>query len=403
MNLSMRLIVSLGLLAAVVGGLFYVSIRVEPVAVDIHTLARGPMQITVNADGKTEIREVYEVAAPISGTAQRAPVHVGDRVVGGETVVAIVEPAAPALLDTRTRIQAEAALREAEGALHVAESDVTKAGEDMTYARTQFERAERLVNTGAASLTRLEDAEQRLNIALAAQASAQSRLEMAQGSVDRARAALIDPAEATAGDDTCCVQVLAPADGVVLEVFLESELPVIAGTKLLSIGDAGDLQIIADLLSSDAVRLPEGALAEVDRWGGPVLEARLRAVEPAARTKLSALGIEEQRVDAVFDLVSAPEARPGLGHGFAVFLRIVEWQAEDVLPVPLSAVFRQGQGWAVYVDEGGFASLRQVELGKRNGRVAEVLDGLTAGERVIEYPSDQVSDGSPVIERTITE
>ncbi len=172
----------------------------------------------------------------------------------------------------------------------------------------------------------------------------------------------------------------APTDGVVLELDVISERPVAAGTPLLSIGDPTDLQIVADLLSNDAVRIAPGARAIVERWGGPQpLEARLVRIDPAARTKVSALGIEEQRVDAIFDLVSPPEDRPGLGHGFSVFLRIVEWEADDVLQVPLSAVFRQDGDWAVFAVEDGVARLRTVEIGRRNGRFAEIRGGLEPG------------------------
>jgi HlyD family secretion protein len=196
------------------------------------------------------------------------------------------------------------------------------------------------------------------------------------------------------------VHLTAPADGVVLDLGVVSERPVVAGDLLLSIGDPVDLEIVADLLSSDAVRLEPGSRAIVERWGGPhALEARLRRIEPAARTKVSALGIEEQRVDAIFDLVSPVGERPGLGHGFSVFLRIVEWEAEDVLQVPLSALFRDGDAWAVFVAEGGRARLQPVEPGRRNDMAAEIEAGLETGDRVIVHPGDAVADGAAIAER----
>ncbi len=402
MSLKPQTFLTAAAIAAVALGLAWVAFRPQPVPVDLHTVAEGPMRITINADGETRIREVYEISAPIAGTARRSPVAVGDAVLGGQTVVAEVEPAAPALLDTRSRTQAEAALRESEAALRVAESDLRAADEDLTYAQSQYERARNLFERGATTLARLEQAESRLAVANSTQAAAQSRLEMASGAVDRARATLIEPGE-TAANGTCCVSLVAPADGVVLDLAAESARPVVPGAPLLSIGDPADLEIVADLLSSDAVRVGPGTRAIVERWGGPdPLEAVLRRVEPAARTHVSALGIEEQRVDVVFDLVSPPEARPALGHGFSVFLRVVEWEQDKVLQVPLSAVFRDGAGgedWAVFVVANDVARLRPVELGRRSATAVEVLDGLDPGERVVTHPSDALADGGAIVER----
>lgn len=406
MKISARNIVLTGLGAALVGGLVYTAFRTDPVPVDLHTVTRGPMQVTVNADGKTRIRDIYEVAAPITGTALRSPVEVGDSVVRGETVVAIVEPAAPGLLDSRARVQAEAAVREAEAARAQTESQLRKADEDLAYAESQFDRAQALVERGVASFTRLEDATQQLAIARAARDAAASGLTMAESALERARATLIPPAEDRAGsfNGECCIRIHAPIDGTVLEIDVISERPVAIGSRLLSIGRPDDLEIVADLLSSDAVRLAPGDRALVERWGGAtVLEARLRKIEPVARTKVSALGIEEQRVDALFDILTPPQDRPGLGEGFAVFLRIVEWQAGDALQVPLSALFRRDGGWAVFTVEDGTARLTPIRIGRRGETTAEVTDGIAAGLRVVTHPSDAVGDGTGVVDRATLE
>lgn len=394
--------ISLGALGlALMGGLAWVAFRADPVPVDLYTVARGPLAVTVTADGRTRIREVWDVAAPIAGTARRSPVAVGDAVIEGETVVAVVEPIAPALLDARSRIQAEAALREAEAGLQVAEATVRQAEEDESYTRSQYERTRTLVERGVVSTTQLEAVSQLLAVKSAALDAARSNLAMVTGARDRAAAMLMEPGSPEAGSESCCVQIRAPASGTVLSVAEISERPVLAGAPLLSIGDPTDLEIVADLLSSDAVRLPPVARALVERWGGPVaLEARLIRIDPTARTKVSALGIEEQRVDAVFELVSAPEARPGLGGGFAVFLRIVEWEADDVLQVPLSALFRSDGGWAVYVEREGTARLARIETGRRSATAAEVRSGLTEGDRVVTHPSDALADGVEIMERS---
>lgn len=322
----------------------------------------------------------------------------GQKVVGGETIVAVVDPVEPGLLDSRSRIQAEASVREVEAALQVAETQLAQALEEEAYATTQFDRTTTLAERNVASLTQLEDVSQRLTIAAAARKAAEAQVAQAHGALERAQAALLTPN----GDVSVAgVEMRAPADGVVLEIANVSERPVAGGAPLLSIGDPGDLEIVADLLSSDVVRLPEGARAVVERWGGePPLEARLVQIDPQAFTKISALGIEEQRVDAVFDILTPAAGRQGLGDGFSVFLRIVEWEDPDALRVPLSAIFRRGTEWGVFVVADGVARLRPVSLGRRDFRFAVVLDGLVPGDVVVTHPSDQVADGVSVIPRT---
>ena len=386
---------------AVVGALAWVALRTDPVPVDLAEVTRGPLAVTVEADGQTRIREIYEVAAPMAGIALRAPVRVGDATVAGETVVAVVEPVAPALLDARSRQQAEAAVVEAEAAMSVAESQVRQAEEDLSYAESQRDRAQTLLERGVATTTQLEDATQRVILREAALDAARASLRLAEGTLARAEAALIEPTDRTGPrEGDCCIEIRAPVTGRVLSVPVVSERPVLPGATLATLGAPEDLEIVADLLSSDAVRLSPGARAEVDRWGGPEpLEARLLRIEPSARTKVSALGIEEQRVDAVFEIVSPPEARAGLGDGFSVFLRIVEWETEDTVQVPLSALWRSGEAWAVFVVEDGVAARREVEIGRRNARAAQVLEGLVPGEVVVTHPSDEVAAGVRVVDR----
>jgi len=387
---------------ALIGGLLYVALRTDPVPVDLVEVTEGPMRVTIDADGKTRIRDLYEVAAPIAGTARRSPVAVGDEVVADDTVVARVEPLSPSLLDARSRAQAEAAVAEAEAALSVARAELTRAEEEQTFQASQLERVQALVERGVATTTRLEDAAQRLSVAEAAVAAARSRVAMAEFTLERSRAALLGPEGADQGED-CCVDLFAPADGVVLSVATISEHPVQAGAPLVVIGDRGDLEIVADILSADAVRIGPGTPAVVERWGGEgTLDAVVRRIEPAAETRVSALGIEEQRVDVVFDILTPEAERPGLGHGFSVFLRIVEWEDEEVLQVPLGALFRNGEGWAIFAVEDGVAVERPVTLGQRGARVVQVLEGLSAGDLIVTHPSDAVSDGVEVARRDAT-
>ncbi|NNE86548.1 MAG: HlyD family efflux transporter periplasmic adaptor subunit, partial [Silicimonas sp.] len=301
MPFSTRTLVLSGLGVALVAGLAFVAFREDPVPVDFAEVTRGPLEITINADGQTQVRDLFEVASPITGTALRSPVDVGDPVRANETVVAIVQPSFSGLLDERSRLQAEAALQEALAARHVALADVQQARETQSFAQTQYDRTKALVTRGVASITRLEDDNQRLKVADAALEAAVARTEMADGAVERARASLIDPGQSASAPSSCCIELRAPTDGVVLSVAAISQRPVTMGSPLVSIGDAEDLELVADILSNDAVRLDIGALAYVERWGGPgVLQARLDRIDPKARTKVSALGIEEQRVDAYF-------------------------------------------------------------------------------------------------------
>jgi len=390
-----------GLVAVV--GLFYVAFRTDPVPVDLHAIAHDDMRITVDADGKTRIKDIYEVSAPISGTAQRSPVSVGDTVVAGETVVAVVQPSETGFLDTRTRVQAEAAVREAEAAVQVAATTVRQAEEELNYAISQYSRIQTLVDRGVASLTQLEDAAQAKTVREAALDSAKASRAAAESALARARAALIEPGPPQNGesDETCCVQIMAPADGVVLDIVNVSERPVQAGTPLLSIGQPDNLEIVADILSSEAVRIEEGAPVLVERWGGEeILRATVREIDPAAHTKVSALGIEEQRVDVTMDIDNADVVGKGLGDGFAVFVRIIVWEGENILQVPISALFRADGGWALFAVEDGVASQVAVAVGRRSGLMAEIVSGIGEGTRVITHPSDRVQDGAAVVDRS---
>lgn len=387
--------------AAVMLALAYMSFRDDPVPVDLHYVARGPMQVTINADGVTRVRDIFEVASPISGTALRSPVAVGDRVVGGETVVAVVQPMTPSLLDSRSQAQAEAAVNEAEAALHVARTDLARAQNDLVLAQSQFTRTQTLVERDVASLTRLEDAAQRLDVANAGVEAAQARIEMANSTLAREQSMLRVPSAPAGSDASCCMELRAPAGGVVLSVASESERPVVTGAPLVSIGDPAELELVADLLSTDAVRITPGARAMVDRWGGrTLLDAELDRISPSARTKVSALGIEEQRVDAVFNITSPLADRQALGDGFAVFVRIIEWEDDNALTVPLSAVFKRGDVWTLFVVVDETVAEQAVTLGMRNSQFAQVLDGLVEGDAVIMHPNDAISAGQRIVLRS---
>lgn len=401
MSVKPRTIALVGLGAALMLGLGYVAFRQDPIPVDLHTVTRGPLEVTINADGVTRIKDIYDIASPITGTAMRSPVQVGDPVVAGETVVAIVRPATPALLDSRSLQQAQATVAEAEAALHVAETNLAQATEERDLARSHYERTRKLLERDVVSLSQLEDALQRLAIKQSAVEAAEARIDMAQSTLNRAQTMLQTPQSQAEVDLSCCLEIRSPTDGVVLSIAETSERPVVTGAPLLRLGDPAELEIVADLLSSDAVRLQPGASAVVERWGGPnPLEATLTSIAPAAQTKVSALGIEEQRLDAIFDITTPQDQRAGLGDGFAVFLRITEWRTEDALQVPLSALFKRSGNWAVFAAADGIATEQILRIGPQGVQFAEVLDGLKEGDMVVTHPNDQLASGGAIADRS---
>ena len=393
-------VVSVATIAA--AGLLTWAFWPEPVPVDLAVIERGPMEVTVSANGVTRIRDTYLVTAPIAGTTTRSPVEVGDAVEADETIVATIEPAAPALLDSRARAEAEAAVSEAEAGLRHAQTNVARAQADLDHAASQFERTSRLAEQGTIPLRMRDDAALQLRTIESALEAARSDVDRQEATLRRTRAQLLGPdGEGRSGETgECCVRIHAPASGNVLSIENVSARLVQAGEPLLTIGRPDELEIEVELLSADAVRIAAGAAAHVSRWGGPgELAARVRRIEPSAHTRVSALGIEEQRVRVRLDLLTPPEERPGLGDNYRVFVRVVEWAGEDVLQVPLGALFRQGEDWAVYRSVDDRAQVAPVEIARRTALAAEVVSGLEAGDRVVLYPADRVEEDSRIVDR----
>jgi HlyD family secretion protein len=393
--------VGFGVAGAAVVAAFVWAMLPEPEQVDIVAITVGPMEVTVAAEGKLRVRETFLVTAPIAGAAQRLPVSVGDTVERGRTVVAVIEPSEPTLLDARARAQAQAAVTEAEAAIRLAEAQLARAEAEQAYAESQLERNRALAARGTIPQRMLEDSQQRVVTAEAAVAAARSELDLHRATLARMQAQLLGPASNGAGgtEAACCVEIRAPQTGTVLSVVSASGRPVQPGEPLLAIGDLRDLEVEVDLLSTDSVRLSPGAHAYVERWGGDeVLPARVRHIEPSARTVVSALGIEEQRVRVLLDLDRLPEGVT-LGDGYAVFVRAVLWSGDAVVQLPLGALFRSNGGWAVYSVRDGRARLTPVVLGRQTETMAQVVSGLEPGDRVIAYPSNRVNDGIAVVPR----
>lgn len=374
----------------------------RPIAVDLATLTRGPMEVTIDDEAKTRVRHVYTVSGPIAGKVLRIspPLHIGDQVTKDETVVAVMQPTLPSFHDARTHEELRSALAAADAAVSLAAAEMRRIEAALAFSRTELGRAEALARTEAISLKVLDGARFDVETNEAALASAKAQLEVRRNERDSVAARLGEQSGvAPDPDPACCIQLRAPVTGSVLKIIQESEGVVQAGAPLIEIGDPVDLEIVADLLSTDAVRIKQGAPVWIDNWGGPPLQGRVSRVDPAGFTKISALGIEEQRVRTTIDFADPPAKWSPLGHDYRVIVHVTIWKADDVLTLPVGALFRQGDDWAVFAVRDGRARATIIKVGQRNSRTAQVLAGLAAGDRVVLHPSDRITDGVTVAER----
>lgn len=362
----------------------------RPVEVELAEIALRPLEVALEEEGEARIREVFTVSATMAGKLQRISLRAGDTVRQGETV-ADIGPAAPVLLDSRSRAVAEATAAAAQAAMDLARAQLAQAEAARDFATGEATRATALFQKGAVSQRAFDNAVREQKTAQAAVSSALANLSVRDKELESALAVL--RSDRTGDTAACCVELLAPVSGRVLRVLTQSEQVVQPGTPILEIGDPGNLEIVVELLSRDAVRVAEGAAASVSGWGGAAIPATVERVEPSAVTRVSALGIDEQRVTVILRLAGPPEARQGLGHGFRVIARIAIWREDGVLTIPVGALFRDGSDWATYVLREDRAVLRKLSLGERNEDHAQVLEGLQAGDRVILRPSDQVRPG----------
>jgi HlyD family secretion protein len=367
----------------------------KPTPVDLLTLQPGEMTVTVDEEGETRVRDIFVLSAPISGRALRIEAEVGDAVMAEQTLIAEIEPIDPTLLDPRSEAQARADIRAAEANLVLAEASVKEARVELEFATSELKRARKLRADAVMSKRELEAAQRTQRTRQASLETAIANRQARQAELERARAQLISPTEERVKTDDCvCVPIRAPVNGRILKVLHKSEGVVSAGEPLVEIGNPADLEIVADLLSSDAVKVESGQRVIVDNWGGGTpLEGVVQRVEPFGFTKVSALGIEEQRVNVIIDFVSPRETWARIAHGFQVDVKIVLWQGTEVLKLPLTALFRDDNNWAVFVETDGKANKREIKLGRRTGLEAEIVEGLTAGERIVVHPSDKITEG----------
>jgi HlyD family secretion protein len=370
--------------------------RPSAVPADFASVTRGDLTVTIDDEGETRIQDVYVVSAPVAGRLQRIELDVGDEVVAGKSVLALFQPQDPALLDVRL-------LSEAEAGVGLAEADGARTRAELDYARRELTRAEALAKNGTISAAALDRARLAAQAAKALADQAAAALGKRRADLRTARAAMT-AAEGTDGrSGISLVEVRAPVNGQVLRRIQESAGILAAGTPLLEIGDPAKLEIVTDLLSTDAVKVKPGNEVIIDDWGGSPLKGVVRRVEPFGFTKVSALGVEEQRVNVIIDFTSPMDEWRRLGHGYRVMTRIVTQLEKDAVKVPVGALFRRGDEWAAFLNDGDFdggkARLVRTRIGARNTIEAQVLDGVPEGGLIIVYPSDQVRDGVRVGKR----
>ena len=390
----LRRLITLLIMLSIAGALAW-ALWPKPIAVETAVIERRSITIAVEDEGRTRIRDVFTVSAPISGQMMRLNLVAGDAVIAEHTTVATIRPVAPALLDARSRRVAEAAVEAARAAVDLASAELRQAEAQTGFLQGELDRATALVRRGTISTRAYDKAKLDVETAAASVESAKAALMVRRRELESAEAALTQGRDGSE-EAECCVQVPAPVSGRILRVLTESEQVVQAGTPLVEIGDPSDLEIVADVLSRDAVRIAPGAEADILGWGGKTLKARVLRVDPSATTKVSALGIEEQRVSVVLRLEGDAAQWDRLGHGFRVVVRIGLWRGDNLVAVPIGALFRDGADWAVFVAVAGRARLRTVQLGERNSEFAEVKDGLALGETVILHPSDRIEDASRI-------
>lgn len=369
----------------------------RPVAVDTGVVISGPIADTVAAEGTARVHEAYLIAAPVAGRLERIDLHVGDRVVAGRTVVARIRPAAPDMLDARSRAQAQASVSAAAAALSSVQAQGDQAAAQARKAEADLARVAALAGRGFASAQALEAAEAEARAARAAVRALAAQVEVRRSDLVAARAALIGP-QAAAND---LVDVSAPASGYVTRVLQESARPVAAGAPLIEVGDQTGLEAAVEFLSQDAVRIREGMEAEVFDWGGPgAIPAVVRRIEPQGFTKVSALGVEEQRAVVVLQFKGDPATWSALGPGYRLSGRVFLRRTPQALKAPLGALVRSEGRWAVFRVMDGRARLTPVQVGALTDREAEIIQGLHADDEVVVFPSDQVGNGARVKRRS---
>ncbi len=394
MQLRARIGITL-LVLALAGALVYGFLpRAE--TVDIAPAVKGPLAVTIEEEGKTRVMERFVVSAPMSGYARRIVLRVGDAVKQGQVLVEI-EPARSDALDPRSRVQAQAQVNAAQANVAAARENARAAAAQADLARQELQRTESLRTANFISEQALDKAHSEVSRTKAAHLASEHAINVARFELEMTRAALAKSSSLQTGKPAETLSVRAPVDAHVLKLVHESEGTVQAGQPLIEIGNPETLEVVVEVLSTHAVQIAPGSKVLLDRWGSSeTLQGAVRMIEPAGFTKVSALGVEEQRVRVIADITSPREIWRRLGDSYRVEARFVVWEGADVLQIPASALFKFKQGWAVFIVENGRAKTQQVEIGQRAGLIVQVLSGIKAGDQIITHPDDKIADGGRV-------
>jgi len=390
------------------GGLLAVLVVIglipKPLPAEIATVVRGDLAVTVNEEGMTRVKNRYVIASPVAGQLRRIEWKAGAVVEAGQTVLAVLESGGADLLDARSLAQADARVRAAEAGVAQAAAQRARAGANAKMQGDDLVRQKKLFNGGTLSRQEFDAAEMRATTTAQDERAAEFAGQIAEFELAQARALLLRGQPAGAGVRGEPLVITSPVGGRILRVMQESERLVPAGFPLLEVGDPTDLEARIEVLSRDGVAIRPGARVKLEQWGGPeALNARVRLVEPSAFTKVSALGVEEQRVYVLVDLTDPLASRPTLGDNYRVEARIETWSGRKILKAPAGALFQRGGAWQTYVLDGHTARLRAVRVGQGNGLETEILEGLREGEQVIVYPGDKVGDGVRVVAITVAQ
>lgn len=373
------------------------ALQPRPIEVEVGVVKPGALTVDVSEEGKTRIRNRYVVAAPVAGSMQRVTLKPGDKVESGKTVLTRIEPGIAPLLDARARMQAQAKVDAAIAARSRANESIEMVRTGLKYAQANWERVKNPIEKGTISETDREAFEREAEMKARELRSAEFALQVADFELAQAKAALLQIQKP--GEGGASIDILSPVNGVVLRVQQESATTVAPGAPILEVGDPTDLEIEAEILSRDAVAIQPGADVTVEQWGGEPAKARVRRVEPAAFTKVSALGVEEQRVLVLSDFVTQTPALKALGDRYRVEVRVAVWHSDDTLLVPAGALFREGSEWKTFIFDAGKAKAVTVKAGRTDGKLTQVLEGLKAGDEVLMHPPDTVKDGSEIVKR----
>ncbi len=373
----------------------FFAVRTPPIDVDTAEVVEGPLLVTIDDEGETRVRDMFVVAAPINGRLLRVELEAGDKVVASQTVVARMMPAQPDFQNPRTEAEIRAQISALQATVRSTAARINQAKADRELAAANFVRTDAIFKRGFATKTEHDVAKAARDSSVAHVTEILQAHETAQFELKAAQASLMGPSFGNGRDNA--LNITSPESGSVLRVTQESETLLTAGATIMELGNPADIEIVTDLLSSDAVKIKPGNDVLIDNWGGErPLKGKVQRIEPFGFTKISALGVEEQRVNVIIDFVDPQTARERLGHGYRVIVRAVEWSGDDVIQVPISALFRDAGDWSAFVMDNGKARLVRVKVGRMNDERAQITEGLKEGETVLLHPSEKIEDGTRI-------